>query len=108
MNTNLTDFEITPDDLYYDDYSTTSTFTHTSTRRFNRNNVVEVIEMIREIIATHDSFTRDDRYLIEWMLREKLPSGITGYNTVRAWVSDEHTTLAELLPPHFKTHLAKQ
>ncbi|MEH6412837.1 hypothetical protein [Pseudomonas sp. CGJS7] len=108
MNSQPSVSDITLEDLYYDDYRSTSTNPQTNTRTFDRMNGVDVIDMIREIIATHDSLTRDDRYLIEWMIREKLPSNITGYNTVRAWVGDEHTGLAELLPLHFRNHLARK
>ncbi|NQD72907.1 hypothetical protein [Pseudomonas sp. CM27] len=108
MNNHLSASEITLDDLYYDDYHSTNESIQTNTRRFDHMNGVEALEMINEIIAIHDHLTRDDRYLIEWMIREKLPSSITGYNTVRAWISDEHKDLAELLPLHLKKHLALQ
>ena len=99
MTTQDTVVVATTDNLYYDDYVTAKSEKpdNASVNRFKRSNIHDVVEMINSVLDKESGISADDYQVVEWMLHEKLP-GITGSNTVRAWINDEFATLKPHAP----------
>ncbi|MCA5919208.1 hypothetical protein LES60_07030 [Pectobacterium brasiliense] len=92
-------------DMLYKDYSWTAvtgddpTKTEADRKRFSRKEGYEVLDLINGLKhANGRSYSLDNKKIVEWMLREKLPSSTQNRDNVITWVGNNFDTLKDDYP----------
>ena len=67
--------------------------------RFNRHEEYEVLDMINSLKGQNGTkLSLRTELIIEWMIREHLPSDHQSREKVKKWILDNFTTLTEKYP----------